>query len=67
MNIGFTPFILTDIIKIAISIPLAALLRPVAAKYLYPNDEEELEELMESLKKRKNLMDKITGKGKKKN
>ena len=66
IGIGFTPFISIDIIKIIVSVPLAALLRPVAAKYLYPDDEKELEELMEGLKKRKAFMNRITGKNKRK-
>lgn len=65
MSLAFTPFISIDFIKIIVSIPLAALLRPVAAKILYPNDEKELEELMAGLKKRGDLMNRITGKNKK--
>lgn len=64
MSLGFTPFASIDIIKLILSIPLAALLRPLAAKHLYPDDEKELEELMEGLKKRKKFMDRITGKNK---
>ncbi|MBP5359286.1 MAG: biotin transporter BioY [Treponema sp.] len=66
LTIGFTPFISIDIIKIIVCIPIAALLRPFAAKYLYPDDEKELEELMEGLKKRKDFMNRITGKNKRK-
>lgn len=66
MNVALTPFIFIDFIKIIISIPVATLLRPVAAKYLYPDDEKELEELMKSLKDRKDLMNRITGKFKRK-
>lgn len=48
-----TPFIAGDIIKIVISVPLAAIIRPVAAKYLYPNDEKEAQELVETLSKKR--------------
>lgn len=57
-----TPFIPGDVIKFVLSIPLAAVLRPIAARYLYPNDEEELSEIMEDIKKRKELHDKIANK-----
>jgi len=66
LEIGLIPFISIDIIKIIVCIPVAALLRPFAAKYLYPDDEKELEELMASLKKRKELMNRITGKNRRK-
>lgn len=35
---GFGPFILGDLIKFAISIPLGLKLRPIAARYLNPNN-----------------------------
>ena len=53
--LGWTvlPYLPGDIIKIIITIPLAAILRPVAARYLYPNDKKEEEELIEKIKNRK--------------
>ena len=36
---GIVPFILGDLIKLAISIPLALKLRPIAARYINPNEE----------------------------
>lgn len=59
------PFIPGDVLKMLVSVPLAALLRPVAARYLYPDDEAEMAEIIDELKKRKQIMDKITGKNKK--
>lgn len=64
------PLILTtlvpmDFIKFVITVPLAALLRPVAAKYLYPDDEQELKEIMEEMKGRKSIHDKVFNKKKK--
>ncbi len=44
------PFIPGDLIKLFITIPLVAVLRPIAARYLYPNDKKEEEELLNSLK-----------------
>ena len=38
MTAGFLPFIIGDLIKFVISIPLAAQLRPIAARYLNPGD-----------------------------
>ena len=56
------PFIPGDLLKFLVSVPLAAVLRPVAARYLYPDDEAEMEELIDELKKRKRFMDKLAGK-----
>ena len=56
------PFISWDIIKWLSTIPLAALVRPVTAKYLYPNDEEELAELIAEMQKKKETLEKIKGK-----
>ena len=36
---GVVPFILADLVKLAISIPLALKLRPIAARYLNPDEE----------------------------
>ena len=46
------PFIPGEIIKIIISIPLAAIVRPMAARYLYPDDSREAKELLEELRQR---------------
>ena len=58
------PFIPGDLLKFLVSVPLAAILRPVAARYLYPDDEAEMEEIIGELEKRKRFLDKL---GKKKN
>ncbi len=44
------PFIPGDMIKFIISIPLSAVIRPVVARYLYPDDRKEAEELINNLK-----------------
>ena len=36
-----TPFIPMDLAKFAVTIPLAAVLRPIAAKYFYPPEEDD--------------------------
>lgn len=36
-----TPFIPGDIAKLALTVPIAAFLRPIAARYFYPPEEEE--------------------------
>lgn len=61
------PFLNLDFIKFVITVPLAALTRPVAAKILYPDDEKELEELMAEMENRKELRDKIIKRFNKKN
>lgn len=62
IGMTLTPFIPGDVIKFILTIPLAAVLRPIAARYLYPDDEEELNEIMEDIKKRKELHEKIVRK-----
>ena len=62
LNATLIPFIPGDTIKFIISIPLAAVLRPIAARYLYPDDEQELQEIMEEMKTRKAVHEKIVGK-----
>ncbi len=62
LNATLYPFIPGDILKFIVSVPLAAILRPIAAKYLYPNDEQELQEIMEEMKNRKKVQDKIVKK-----
>ena len=47
------PFIPGDLTKFCVSIPLAMVLRPVLARYLYPNDAKEAEEFIAELKKQK--------------
>lgn len=68
LNMTLIPFIPGDLIKLVLSVPLAAVLRPVAARYLYPDDERELKELIDGMKKKKErnqrIADKITGKSK---
>lgn len=49
LKLVLVPFIPGDFIKFVISVPLAAVLRPVAARYLYPADQQEEEEMLESL------------------
>lgn len=44
------PFIPGDIIKMLIAIPLSIVIRPIAARYLYPDDKKETEELLNKLK-----------------
>lgn len=44
------PFIPGDVAKLIVSIPLAAIIRPLAARYLYPDDEREADELIARLK-----------------
>lgn len=44
------PFIPGDTIKFIVSIPLAAIIRPIVARYLYPDDRKEAEELINDLK-----------------
>lgn len=56
-EIGIAPFIYTDILKLIITIPLCAAFRPLIAKILYGTDEEEKEELIEALKKKKKFLD----------
>jgi len=46
------PFIPGDSIKIVLSVILTAALRPVAVRYLYPDDEKEAAELLEKLKQK---------------
>ena len=53
LALTFTPYIAGDLLKWVVSIPLAAVLRPVAARFLYPADEKEEAELIEQLKKTK--------------
>ena len=66
ISYALTPFISGDLIKLIISVPIAVVLRPVAARYLYPDDEKELEEVIGELKSRKKIVDKVTGKKTKK-
>ena len=40
MAAGFAPFIIGDSIKFAVSIPLALKLRPIAARYINPDEEK---------------------------
>ena len=47
------PYLPGDLIKLIITVPLSAVLRPVAARYLYPDDEKEEAELMERLRAKK--------------
>ena len=44
------PFIPGDTIKLIVSIPLSAIIRPIVARYLYPNDAKEAEEVINDLK-----------------
>ena len=46
----FIPFIPGDLLKFLVSVPLIAVLRPVAARFLYADDKKEEQELIESLK-----------------
>ena len=59
MQIGLLPFIYYDILKLTVTVPVSALVRPFAAKILYGSDEEEAAELIESLKKKKAFFDAI--------
>ncbi|MBO4386730.1 MAG: biotin transporter BioY [Treponema sp.] len=59
MQIGLLPFIYYDILKLTVTVPLSALVRPFAAQILYGSDEEEAAELIESLKKKKAFFDAI--------
>lgn len=59
IRMGLTPFIYGDILKLAATVPLCALVRPRAARILYGSEEEEAAELMESLKKKKALFDSL--------
>ena len=53
LSYTLTPFIPGDLTKFCVSIPLAMVLRPVLARYLYPNDAKEAEEFIAELKKQK--------------
>ena len=53
LNSTFFPFIAADSIKIFLSFILTLTLRPVAARYMYPDDEKEAEELLRKLERRK--------------
>ena len=44
------PFIPGDMIKLIVSIPLSAIIRPIVARYLYPDDRKEAEEAIKNLK-----------------
>jgi len=57
IKIGLLPFIFHDILKLTVTVPLCALARPFVARILYGSEEEEAEELMESLKKKKAMLD----------
>lgn len=50
---SLTPFIPGDLIKMLLSFTLALVLRPVAARQLYPDDEKEAEEILQRLEKRR--------------
>ena len=41
LSLCLVPFIPTDIAKLAVTIPLASFLRPIAAQYFYPPEEDE--------------------------
>jgi len=58
------PYLFIDFIKLIITVPIAAVLRPIAAKYLYPDDQKEEEELINKMKQKKDRLDKITSKKK---
>ena len=53
VDICFFPYILSDIIKLCICLPLTLLLRPLMAKILYPDDEKESEEMLRKIKSKK--------------
>ena len=50
---SLVPFIPGDIIKMILSFMLALVLRPVAARQLYPDDDKEAEEILRRLEKRR--------------
>lgn len=50
-----------DFIKLVVTIPLSLTFRPLVAQKLYPSDKEEEQELIEAMKKKKEILDKITG------
>ena len=51
LSLTFIPYIPGDLLKLLISVPLAAVLRPVAARFLYPADEEEEAQLLQQIKR----------------
>ena len=53
LDVAFLPFIVVDSIKLLISFMLTLLLRPVVARYLYPDDEKEAEEILRKLERRR--------------
>ncbi len=48
-----SPFILGDFVKLTISIPLAAVLRPLTARILYQDDDKEAEEIYKNFENRR--------------
>ncbi len=53
------PYLPGDFIKLVVTVPLTAVLRPVAARYLYPDDEKEEAELIAAMKEKKEKRDKV--------
>ncbi len=56
------PFIPGDLIKLIITVPLAATLRPILARYLYSDEKTEEAELIAAMKAKKERMDAIASK-----
>ena len=52
LRLMFIPFIPGDVIKLIATVPLVAVLRPAAARFLYPAEEKELREMLDDLKAR---------------
>ncbi len=59
LKITFYPFLGEDIVKWIITVPLTAVIRPYAAKILYPSDRKEEEAIFEDMKKQKELIEKL--------
>ncbi|MBQ9538695.1 MAG: biotin transporter BioY [Treponema sp.] len=53
LSASFFPFIAGSLVKMLISLILALTLRPVVARWLYPDDEKEAEEIIKKLERRK--------------